>query len=282
MFDTVRIVSPSENQTIYLEDKEQVQKSTCYDMWKRGSKCTNCVSSKAFAQKDTFIKIDYKEGKVFLIAATPINIQGQEYVVELLKDITETGFITTSYNGKVREMNEVIEELNENSIKDELTGCYNRRYINENLPQELKEITHPDKALGVLMLDIDYFKNINDTYGHLVGDSVLKQSIHKIQTKLEENKGWIARFGGEEFIILLKDLPAEKIVEKAEKIRQYWEQEMILFEGKELQTTVSIGTCIIKSKGFSAEEVLRIADKQLYLAKTKGKNRVEKTAIKQE
>lgn len=274
LFDAVRVVDPQKKKVICFNDGEELQESSCYDFWKKGVPCKNCVSARALAEKDTFMKVEYRDGKTFLILASPVKFGGGEHIIEMIKDITETGLITNLYGKSIKETNNLIFELNEKTILDELTGCYNRRYINKKLPEDIYRAAVNDKPLAVLMLDVDYFKQTNDTYGHLGGDEVLKALSCVIKSKIRENFDWVARFGGEEFLIVLRDADYKAAYKIAEKIRLACENKVIKYERHRIKTTISIGSYIVEPGEKSFDEVIELADKNLYKAKKYGKNRI--------
>jgi diguanylate cyclase (GGDEF)-like protein/PAS domain S-box-containing protein len=163
------------------------------------------------------------------------------------------------------------EELFEKTIRDGLTKLYNHQYSVEIIKREineLKEDTTP-KALSLMMIDIDYFKRVNDTYGHLFGDDVLKTIANILMNNIHDN-GYVGRFGGEEFIIILDKTGLDKAYEISEKIRN--EIENYNFN-ENLKLTVSIGLKQYENQLYI--DLLKEADDLLYKAKQNGRNRVE-------
>ena len=161
------------------------------------------------------------------------------------------------------------------ALTDPLTELYNRRFLMQKFEEEISRAKREKKALSCLMLDVDHFKNINDTYGHDAGDEVLK----RIAACLKENlRGYdaIVRYGGEEFVVLLPNTEKESAVAVGEKIRIKVAEEKIKSGVHTISITISIG--VFGSKGESllesAEEYISCADKALYLAKNTGRNKV--------
>ncbi|MEA4816071.1 MAG: GGDEF domain-containing protein [Lachnospiraceae bacterium] len=193
----------------------------------------------------------------------------------MVKDITETGITTNLSYKSIKEANNLIFELNAKTIIDDLTGCYNRRYINERLPSDIYNAAVNDEKLSVMMLDIDFFKRTNDTYGHLAGDKVLKELCNVIRTKIRDNFDWLARFGGEEFLIILPNTDINAAYETAERIRSAWESKVVRHERHLIRTTISIGSYTANPGCGSFEKILEMVDKNLYKAKNSGRNRTE-------
>jgi diguanylate cyclase (GGDEF)-like protein len=164
-------------------------------------------------------------------------------------------------------------KLHKDSITDELTGAYNRRYIMKILDDRFNRcVSNPEAKLSVAMIDIDNFKSVNDTYGHLAGDAVLKKVVEVFNKTLRE-VDIIGRYGGEEFLIIIstKKHVAAKV---CERIRDAVECMRIDWNGKELWVTVSVGFVSFGPEISTVEEIVALSDLCLYEAKKKGKNRV--------
>ncbi len=275
LFDRIRIVDPVSKQVIQDSGTEDsFPLSTCYGFWKNGEYCTNCVSSRAIQANDTFVKIEYNHDRLFMVMASPTKLDGKPLVVEMLKDVTDTG-IVADVNGKSAEdIYEIISNLNRQVMTDELTQTYNRRYLNERLPVDLYNTVLNRSEMSVIMLDIDHFKEINDTYGHVCGDVILKQVGTSAGSAVRKKQDWIARYGGDEFIISLPGAGHQVTARIAEDIRRRVQGAPIEHEGQKIPVTISIGTYTIHSENIDAEELLSRADKNLYQAKAEGRNTV--------
>jgi len=153
------------------------------------------------------------------------------------------------------------------AMHDQLTGLYNRYYLQEMATQKLSEATRHNSPMCLLVLDIDEFKVINDTHGHLVGDIVLEQ-LAMLLDKQNRTEDIVARIGGEEFVILLDHCDAKQAVEKAELLRK----KTIALRPNELKITISIGIAELKTEGETFEELLARADIAVYQAKDNGRN----------
>jgi diguanylate cyclase (GGDEF)-like protein len=169
----------------------------------------------------------------------------------------------------------LLEELKANAFKDGLTGLYNRKFLDEYLTKLLPQARREEFNIGVLMLDMDHFKSVNDEYGHDVGDIVLKELAKILKENIRESD-IVVRYGGEEFLILLKDINDEKaIFNVADKIRnKVKENEINIYAGNKLQKTVSIGFSIYPADSTNFEVVMKHADIALYEAKENGRDQV--------
>ncbi|QWK12955.1 MAG: GGDEF domain-containing protein [Aquificota bacterium] len=173
----------------------------------------------------------------------------------------------------VLEARTYMDMLREQSLRDQLTGLYNRRFLDETIDKIAAQIKRRGTTLGILMVDIDYFKEVNDTYGHDMGDKVLKE-IAKVLVKSVREADLVIRFGGEEFLVLLMDVQSGKSVEIAEKIRKAVESHTIESFGVVLRKTVSIGVSEFPEDSEKIWQCIKYADVALYKAKEMGRNRV--------
>lgn len=167
------------------------------------------------------------------------------------------------------------ERLRLQSIRDPLTGLFNRRYLEESAVRELSRCARRELPLALLMLDIDHFKAFNDVHGHAGGDAVLAE-FGKLLTELSRGEDIACRYGGEEFTLILPEAPLEAAMARAEAIRRAVEAMRVRHLGRELpQVTVSIGVAGFPQHGNVPAALLQLADEALYRAKRAGRNRVE-------
>lgn len=165
-------------------------------------------------------------------------------------------------------------KLEKMAVTDGLTSLYNRAYFNDKLEDELQRSLRYKTPLCLLMLDIDYFKPINDTYGHQAGDACLV-ALATLLKRFSRKVDTCARYGGEEFIIVLPQTPFENAREFAERLRQEVEKLKVQYEDQTIQYTLSIGVSSLSlADGTTAEALLKAADSALYEAKESGRNRV--------
>lgn len=167
------------------------------------------------------------------------------------------------------------ERLENQAARDELTGAFNRRVCREILEQHIASSHINGKSFAVVLIDIDYFKLINDQYGHPAGDVVLKAFVKKIEENLRE-RDILFRWGGEEFLMLLPCLKESKQYKVANKIRKIIEDNrIILADKKEISMTISMGVSCYPRHGSTISELIEKADMAMYRAKANGRNRVE-------
>lgn len=159
---------------------------------------------------------------------------------------------------------------------DPLTGAANRRALNTELDRGISLATRSGQPLSLLMLDIDWFKKVNDAWGHQAGDGVLRGLAQRLQERLRR-QDFLARFGGEEFVVVLPDTTPEGALVVAEGLRRAVADQPFAVEGRDIAITVSlgVGTALPSGVAGTADRLIGAADHALYLAKAKGRNRVE-------
>lgn len=174
-----------------------------------------------------------------------------------------------------------IAEIRELSIRDPLTGSFNRGYMDVQLVNEINRVYRYEHPLSVILGDIDHFKRINDTFGHLAGDEVLRKCACTIGGSVRYGIDWLARYGGEEFVIALPETDQQGCMVVAERIRQQIASQQFESNGKTFSLTISFGAVTILpgdyTKPVTLDEVLMSADSCLYKAKNGGRNRIVAT-----
>jgi len=171
------------------------------------------------------------------------------------------------------------EKLREQAIRDSLTGVFNRRYLAETLDQEVARAQRKGYPISIIAMDIDHFKQFNDTYGHKCGDLVL-QSLGKLLAERCRQSDIVCRYGGEEFIVLMPDIDFDVALSRAENLRSAFESSVLDYENEKLQATFSAGVASYPLHGPNGDITLQAADRALYQSKADGRNRV--TAYKGE
>jgi diguanylate cyclase (GGDEF)-like protein len=200
---------------------------------------------------------------------------------------SEVGYLTEVFNDMVARLRQGREELaainktlrkknkelHELSITDSLTGLYNRKHLMETLDNEVARSKRHKHDFAVLVIDIDHFKEYNDTYGHLAGDEVLSR-LASVFKKSVRSCDYVARYGGEEFILVLPEIGPEDGVKAAERIRKKVVKENFAGDGEPREVTVSVGVASYPKDGDDPQAIIRHADAALYKSKESGRNRV--------
>jgi diguanylate cyclase (GGDEF)-like protein/PAS domain S-box-containing protein len=164
--------------------------------------------------------------------------------------------------------------LRELSVRDHLTGLFNRRYMEETLERELLRASRTGLSMDILMMDVDDFKQLNDNFGHAAGDAVLRE-LGALLIGHFRGEDIACRYGGDEFVIVLLDASLEKTRERAERLCELIHHLNVQFEGQVFkEITLSVGIAAFPEHGSTSAEILKAADTALYLAKRDGRDRV--------
>ena len=230
------------------------------------------------------IEQPHKNGGIIsseVVGSFLLDSQGKPFaLLGIARDISErrrSEAELRSANDKLRHQLEEIEKLQvalqEQAIRDSLTGCFNRRYLDETLERELSRSRREGYPLSLVILDLDHFKLINDTYGHMAGDQALIVLAATLSADIR-HEDVLCRYGGEEFVILMPRMPLAIAAERAECWRSKIAEIRVTFGNFELSFTASAGVAAYPDHGKMPDELTHAADQALYVAKNEGRNRV--------
>ena len=276
LFHRVRIVDPIKKIVIEENGEKTAENKKCFHLCNRDTICENCISIRAYNENTSVMKFEYIDNNIYMIMATPVNKQESTYVIETIRDISDCKIVDLVEDKTVSELKKTLSEINRLIVIDELTKCYNRRYINEKLPIDIESAKANKLPLSIAMIDIDYFKLINDKYGHLLGDLVLKDITNVIKNNIRGKSDWIARYGGEEFLILFNDTSKEDAYNLSKRIKSVVENSIFKYDDIEINITISIGIASLSSEIDDMDKLIRKADEKLYKAKRSGRNYISK------
>lgn len=196
-------------------------------------------------------------------------------IVQDANERLERGLIdrTRELRTTMAQLGEANVQLREYSRRDPLTGLFNRRHFHESLTQWLHAQDGQNRPLALLLLDLDHFKQINDTYGHLAGDDCLNAAARCLEEVARKHAGLAARFGGEEFVLVLPGADAQTALQVAESVRLRIQQTCVENHGQRIPLSTSIGVHTVSpGQTILPETVIRLADEALYRAKREGRN----------
>jgi diguanylate cyclase (GGDEF)-like protein len=183
---------------------------------------------------------------------------------------------TSELSTALEQLAEANQRLRESNRRDALTGLFNRRHFRDVFEHQLAHAREHAQPLGVMLIDLDYFKGVNDTHGHLAGDECLRWLGRCLQAALGEHGALLARFGGEEFVAVVPDVGGDRLVELAEQVRSRICGEPVRHGGTTIPLSASIGVhTVMPGAAGTPDEALHRADDALYAAKDRGRNRVE-------
>lgn len=225
------------------------------------------------------ILLTSQEGKEQLI--TGLEAGADEYLIKPVHEAELMVRLKTAHRILDLEssLQKSLEEIRQIAIRDQLTGCFNRGYMDQNLPGEIKRAERYSTDISLVMFDLDHFKKINDTWGHQAGDAVLRHCARIVAGTVRREVDWCARYGGEEFLLVLPETDRTGCHVVAERLRQLFQDSPCLFMDNEIHITASLGTVSHSSsdeqnKIITAEQMIAKADQCLYEAKQQGRNRV--------
>ncbi len=201
-------------------------------------------------------------------------------ILGITRNVSERKAVESALRETNRQLHARIEEigrlqvaLQELAVRDSLTGLYNRRYLDETLEREVSRARREGIPLSLVMLDIDHFKRVNDTYGHQVGDEVLRMLASTLLADIRA-EDVACRYGGEEFLILLPNMPLETTMLRAQAWRSAVEALRVTHGNFQIAFTISLGVAAYPEHGKTPDDLTRCADQALYRAKHEGRNQV--------
>lgn len=255
VFSIVRLLNEEELRTGRIQGStDMTEGCECYALWNKRTRCDNCISRAAFAEKDKKTKLEFIDGDIFQVVSRYIEIEGIPYVVELVNKLD--GDILINEDGRDEMLKKLI-RYDRELYMDALTGAYNRRYYEDQLKQT-------EMVAGVAMIDLDDFKLHNDTYGHNAGDLVLETVVNVIRNSIRKTDV-LVRFGGDEFLLVVPDILEASFQKKLKQIQnEIHEAEVPGYS--QLQVSVSIGG-VLSTHG-TIEDAIHKADQCMYQAKT--------------
>lgn len=245
-------------------------------LWEVGAFKDVEASQKAFEalQKNEYIRYEdlplrAKDGRLIQVEfVSNVYLVGSEKVIQCnIRDITDR----KQAQDALLKSQALLREL---SVRDHLTGLFNRRYMEETLERELLRATRKEFSLGILMIDVDDFKHFNDNFGHAAGDAVLRE-LGNLLLGHFRGEDIACRYGGDEFIIVLLDASRKMTHERAERLCEHARHLNVQFEGQAFgMITLSVGIATFPENGATSVEILKAADTALYRAKHAGRDRV--------
>ena len=283
-----------ENFIIYYIDSKENKKEIVHSTVKSNicskESLENVTKCRAFSTKNSVYSDQFPElcpnyiGKFKFYYCIPYQITDDYTIVitllsnskDEIKSFKKHSLILNYYleNAKpVIESKLLMNQLHQQSLKDGLTGLYNRKFLEEFIDQATRQSERKKIHYGVLMIDIDFFKKVNDTFGHDAGDKFIQILAKIIKSSIRESD-IATRYGGEEFVVLLYESSLEGAKKVAEKIRSSFEKEYIVVNGEKINKSLSVGIAYFPDMAKTIREAIKFADVALYKAKESSRNRV--------
>lgn len=276
-FTIIEIDNLSKNKTIVFSQNEchcQILTGEC-----RANRIQSSVDSSIFTNSCELYELEESEhicmpytisnNLTLVLTIVTKTKESTNYVRTIMSDIED--YITTARPAIVSK--KLMQMLNQMARNDQLTGMYNRKFLDEFVEVSIPQAFRANISYAVLMIDIDYFKMINDTYGHDVGDDVIRIVSNVIKNSIRSSDIAI-RYGGEEFLVLLYNCDEENVLKIADNIRRNFSKEKISAKGETFSKTLSIGCSLFPKDSDSIWKCIKFADISLYHAKETGRNKV--------
>jgi diguanylate cyclase (GGDEF)-like protein len=251
-----------------------------YELLKPWMTKTNLLVDKDETRSEVTVPLD--PSRYLDLSVTPLYDRSQILSGHLMvfRDITDRKqvekrlrYVNDRLQAHLIEIGLLQSKLREQAIRDPLTDLFNRRYLEETLDRELSRAAREEYPICIIMIDLDHFKRINDTYGHEAGDLVLK-AIADVLAEQSRRGDFACRYGGEEFVIVMPNVRLETAYERAESLRQSLTLLRVPHEYYSLSVTISMGIACLPENGQTREMILRAADQALYAAKDAGRDHI--------
>ncbi len=257
IFDIVRLVDPESTKVLSLGKDGRLTEmpGTCHMVWNKSGRCENCISSKALARKESLNKIEFKDEQAYFVMAKYVEVGGRGCVLEMVSKLSDGRWLDM---GGRRMLLDRGSNFDRSAFVDSLTGAYSRQYFECFLAES-------EQVEGVVMIDVDHFKEVNDRFGHLVGDKALQSVAQSILSNLRQTDV-LVRYGGDEFLLLVPHIrPGEHVIQR---VREAAASARV--EGyPELELSASVGgVCGVRP----LTEAIRQADEKMYQNKAERKN----------
>lgn len=268
VYQSMRIIDPVRKIALEMNGNEICGTNDIYhEFWKKEIICENCIAIRAFNEDDTIFKIDIKGNRSYMVIAIPISIQKKKIVIELFRDLNNSVYHRYEKCGHEVNILTSSEHMNLVAVKDELTGLYNRRYINEKLPVDLLKASLRDEPLSVIFMNLNLITEI-EKYGHVEGRQVLREFASELKENIGIGENWAARYGNEEFIVCLANTDRVAAITVAEKIIKSLRQKKFNIGVEQVQLTFSIEvhTVCNEYESEAIDEIIKLSDKKSYQA----------------
>jgi len=273
-FDIVRLVEPIQRLVCDIhEDTIGYNEFNCHNAWEKEKRCQNCISVKALQDKQDYTKFEFVQNEIYFVIARFVKVDERELVLEMVIKVSQNILLRgDGYN----EFVDRIIAFNESLYTDALTGIYNRRYVNEQLPFLIRQAFLGGGNLAVSMVDIDHFKSINDEHGHQFGDKVLCKVAHFLQNNISKKKGdFVVRYGGDEFLLVFLDIEETAYRKRLLEIMELSRDLKLSRRGNDVNISLSMGGAHLKELEDPAfDSVISLSDKRMYDAKRSGRGQL--------
>lgn len=277
-FKIIRLVSPETCKTYTLSDDKLIPDMACYTVWNRGRRCEHCLSKKILDTHSYGTKLESISGHIFIVISKYIKLEEREFALEMVTDLTDM-------TGLGQEEHVIVEirrlqEENSRLLRDILTNCYSRYYMETYFHEYVHAAKSTGQELCIAMFDMDNFKDINDKYGHTIGDAVLQSCGHFWLKYFDiRHQSFITRYGGDEFVIIAITNGYDEFCQRIASLETSMRKNIVLSDGRTIPFSFTIGCACLseispQSNRSDLEALLSLADSRMYMGKNSGRNRI--------
>lgn len=273
-YDLVRLVDPVGRKAIDMNTMTE-EINYCHSIWNRSKRCENCTSLRALNGRTKAYKIELLGEKTYLIISRYMEIEGKPYAVEMLADISQEFLIDAELKSN---LSKIVRSYNNKLVTDSLTGLYNRRFLDESFIPSLGCCRNTELSFHIAFMDIDNFKHVNDSFGHMAGDALLKDVAgywkHHYHDREKNAERIAVRYGGDEILIIVCGQEYETF---RKQVRRYYEEmrkTCYYGDGNSVRFSISFGFASSDEmpKNWDWTDLITLADKRMYMEKQKKSN----------
>lgn len=272
--DIVRLVHPMQKEVVSIENNRDIPVGTCFKVWGKEDRCENCTSLRASLKEDQAYKIELINGKTYLVHSRYIRIDGKDYVAEMVKDVSECLLLDSKEKDKIAAL---LNSYNQMLLSDSLTSLFNRRFLDEQFVPSLRCCQDQHLQVNIAFVDVDDFKHINDAYGHLVGDELLKYGAAYFKTaygsRTHGKERLVIRFGGDEFLVIACGVSFSEFQSDFQRVSSAFQREVSFLNSPKFHFDFSVGFASNEELGpnWAWDDLVALADRRMYDSKKKVK-----------
>lgn len=277
-FNIIRLVSPERCESYHIGESGLVYNGSCGLLWNRAKECEICAPREVVATRGCNSRLETVGNRTYIVISKYIQLEGRPFALELIMELTCMAWLDEQEYA----LDEIrrLQEENSRLLRDSLTGCYSRHYMDTLFQHYLLEAQNNHLELCAALIDMDDFKDINDTYGHTIGDEVLKSCAHFWMKYFDVRKhSFITRYGGDEFIITALASSFEEFCHHITVLDNSMRKSILLESGENIPFSFTVGCAHISELGAqnitpSCAALVSLADKRMYAGKQKGKSSI--------
>lgn len=278
-FKIIRLVSPDDCKTYLLGENNMIPDITCYTIWNRDCCCEQCLSRKVIHNRNYGTKLESISGHIFIVVSRYIQLDKKIFALEMVTELTEMSGLGQEEHVLVEIRR--LQEENSRLMRDSLTNCYSRHYMDTYFHEYEHDAKSNNRELCIALFDMDNFKDINDRYGHTIGDGVLKSCGHFWLKYFDiHHQSFITRYGGDEFVIIAISDSYTEFCDRIFSLETSMRKNLVLEDGRIIPFSFTIGCACLSELSnedtrSSREALLSLADGRMY----RGKNSAIKNVV---